>query len=437
LLVGPGYLATPEGILPEGGVRLRGAAIERLGAFAELAAEGADERLDARGGLILPGQVNAHMHFYSALARGVALPGAPAENFLQILERLWWRIDSALGAEEIRTSALLGLADCIRCGTTTVIDHHASPHACEGSLDLIREAVDAAGLRAALCYEVSDRNGGEQALAGIAENRRFARTLAAHPSERLAAHLGVHALFTVSEDTLERCVAAAREEGIRLHLHVAEDRADVEHSLEHYRERPVERLWRHGALADDALAVHCVHVDAHEIELLAGTGTFVAHNPESNMNNAVGYAPVSELLARKVRVGLGTDGMHSNMFAAARAAFLLRRHALGDPRAGWREVPLMLWAHNAELAAHLFGRPLGVLAPGAAADLIVLDYDPPTPLGAENLFAHLIFGFNARHVATTIVAGRVLMHDRKLLTIDTAELRARAREQARALWERL
>ncbi|MCK4413436.1 MAG: putative aminohydrolase SsnA [Candidatus Eisenbacteria sp.] len=445
LLVGPGYVVTPEGILPEGGVLVRGGHIARVGPYATLSrastrasedAAGPPGLLDTRGGLIMPGQINAHMHFYSALARGVSLGGEPAESFVQILERLWWRIDSALGPEDIRTSALLGLAECIRCGTTTVIDHHASPHACEGSLDLIRTAVDEAGLRAALCYEVSDRNGRELARAGIVENRRFARALAAEPADRIAAHVGVHALFTVSEETLEQCVAVAREEDIRLHLHVAEDRADVEHSLEHFRERPVERLWRHGALTENALAVHCVHVDRREIELLAATGTFVVHNPESNMNNAVGYAPIPELLEHNVCVGLGTDGMHSDMFAAARAAFLLQRHARGDPRAGWAEVPAMLWTHNARLASRLFGHSLGVLAQGAAADLVVLDYDPPTPLEAENLFAHLVFGFDARHVASTVVAGRVLMRDRELLTIDTAELSARAREQARALWER-
>jgi putative selenium metabolism protein SsnA len=440
LLVGPGFVVTPQEVLPDAGVLIRGGRIAAVGRFDEIRrrvpATPAPEHLDARGGLILPGLVNAHSHFYSALARGIPLRDEPPADFVETLERLWWRLDRALTPEDIRTSAMVALAECVRCGVTSVVDHHASPNACEGSLDLIRAAVETSGLRAALCYEVSDRDGPEHALAAIAENVRFIRSLNEEPSDRVAALFGMHALFTLSDETLERCVAAARAERVGVHLHVAEDRADVEHSLEVHGERPVERLVRHGALDEQAVVAHCVHVDESEIDLLGRSGAFVVHNPESNMNNAVGCAPVVELLARGVRVGLGSDGMSGDILATARSAFLLQHHSTGDPRVGWSELPALLWENGAWLASNLFGQTIGVISTGAAGDLIVLDYDPATPLHAENLTAHLLFGFSARHVVATVVAGRVLMRERCLLTLDATAVRASAREQARSLWER-
>jgi putative selenium metabolism protein SsnA len=439
LLVGPGRVLTPGALLEGAGVWIRAGEIAEIGPFAEVRrrAGARAPRLDARGGLVLPGAINAHSHFYSALARGMTLREAVPATFLQILERIWWRVDRGLTLEDVETSALLGLAECVRCGVTTVFDHHASPGACAGSLDRIRRAAEAVGVRAALAYEVSDRNGLEAADAGIEENLRFARALRRRPSSRIAALFGLHALFTLSEETLARCVAAAREAGLGLHLHLAEDRADVAYNLAHHGERPLERLRRHGGLGESTLAAHGVHLSDAEIAGLAAARTFLVHNPESNMNNAVGVAPVPRLLAGGARVGLGTDGMSADLFATARSAYLLHRQGARDPRLGWADVAGPLWAANAQLASATFGCRLGELAPGAAGDLIVLDYDPPTPLTAQNVGAHLVFGFGARHVSATVVEGRVLMRDRELLTIDESELRARSREQAEALWARL
>ena len=439
LLIGPGLVFSAGGLLAGAGLSVRDGRIVEVGRYGALETACGPEvpRLDARGGLILPGLINAHTHLYSSLARGMRPAGAPAEDFLQILERLWWRLDSALTPEDVRVSALVGLVEAVRCGVTTVIDHHSSPGACADSLDVIRAAAEEAGVRAGLCYEVSDRHGAAAARAGIEENLRFARELRRAPARGVSAQFGVHALFTVGDETLEACAGAARAEGLPLHLHAAEDRADVRLNLERYDERPIQRLARHQALTPETLVAHCVHVDGHEIEMLARSGSCVVHNPESNMNNAVGAAPVRALLSGGARVGLGTDGMHADMLASARAAFLLHHHAEGDPRGGWEEGPRMLWGNNAALATALFRAPIGELAAGGEADLIVLDYDPPTPLTGENLFAHLIFGLGARHVASTVAAGRVLMRDRRVLTVDCSALQARAREQARALWERV
>lgn len=439
LLVGPGRVLTPQALLRDAGVRIEAGRIAAVGPFAGIQREAPAEipHLDARGGLVMPGAIDAHRHFYSVLARGMPLTDPEPESFPQILDRIWWRIDRALTAADVETSAQLGLAECVRCGVTTVVDHHSSPNACPGSLDRIRDAVETVGLRAVLCYEVSDRNGPEAAEEGIAENLRLIRALRERPDARIAALFGLHALFTLSEPTLERCVRAAREAQTGLHLHLAEDRVDVGHALAHHGERPVQRLHRHGGLNRGTVAAHAVHVTDEEIALLSESGAFVVHNPESNLNNAVGACPVPLLLARGVRVGLGSDGMTADLFAAARTAYLLHRHVSRDPRLGWDRVAGPLWAQNARLAATLFGRPIGTIEFGAAADLIVLDYDPPTPLEASNFGAHLIFGFGARHVASTVVAGRVLMRDRELLTIDEPKLRAVARERAAALWARL
>ncbi|MFH1143137.1 MAG: putative aminohydrolase SsnA [Candidatus Eisenbacteria bacterium] len=439
LLIGPGMVFSGGRVVAGAGVLVRGGRIAAIGPHARLeeSLQAGAARLDAGGGLVLPGLINAHTHLYSALARGFPLTGPPPADFTGILSRLWWRLDRALTLEDVRVSALLGSMEAVRCGVTTIVDHHASPGACGDSLAAIRAAVETVGIRAGLCYEVSDRDGPAAARAGIEENLRFARELRQAPSPAVAAQFGIHALFTVGEETLARCVDAARGAGLSLHLHLAEDEVDVRWNLEHFDERPVQRLARHRGLETEALLAHGTHVDSEEIEILAATKAFVAHNPESNMNNAVGRAPVRAMGERGVSVGLGTDGMSADMLSAARAAFLLARHAERDPGAAWRDVPRMLWTNNARLAARLFGLPVGELSEGAAADVIVLDYDPPTPLDEGNLFAHLVFGLSSRHVATTVAGGRVLMHERKLLTVDAAELQACGRERARALWKRI
>jgi putative selenium metabolism protein SsnA len=365
------------------------------------------------------------------------VPGAPARNFVQILERLWWRVDKALERDDLEPSALVGLVDCIRCGVTTIIDHHASPNACPGSLDGLRRAAEQTGVRASLCYEVSDRDGRDAAREGIAENARFARALRERPSPGVSALFGIHALFTVADRTLRACVDAAQAEGLGLHLHVAEDRADVRANLARHGVRVVERLRRFGALGPRTLAAHCVHVERREIDLLARTGTLVAHNPESNMGNAVGFAPVFDLLRRGVTVGLGTDGYTADVLREMKVAGLIQRHAAADPRRGFAEVRRIAFENTAAVASAVFGERLGTLAPGSSGDLIVVDYDPPTPLRAANLLGHLMFGIDSRHVVATVCRGRVLLRDRQVLTVDEAEVAARGRERAARLWRRI
>jgi putative selenium metabolism protein SsnA len=390
--------------------------------------------IDATGKVVLPGFICAHHHLYSSMARGFAPPGEPAFTFGEILERLWWKLDRALTPEDVRLSALVALAACIRNGTTTILDHHASPSCRDGSLDIIADAVLESGIRAALCYEVSDRN---EPGAGVAENRRFLERLERGPSEHLSGMVGLHASFTVSDQTLAACREVAERFGVGYHIHVAEGTEDPEHSTAEHNMRTVERLVERGIRGERSLFIHCINIDDNEMELIRETGTACVHNPESNMNNAVGVAPVLEMLKRGILVGLGTDGMSSDMLAQMRCAFLLHRLGNLDPRVAFCEAPQLLLDNNREIASrHFPGVKLGTIEKEAAADLAILDYDPPTPLSAETFLGHLIFGMVDAAVDSTIVAGNILMEGRTVRSLDVAAIAAEARQLAPALWER-
>ena len=427
-------------IIEDGALYIAEGQIGAIGTTADLATRYPEaDRWDAEGQLVLPASICAHTHFYSAFARGMAIPGEPAANFTQILERLWWRLDKALTPEDVRYSAMVCLVDAIRHGTTTLIDHHASPNAIDGSLDLIAEAVEEAGLRASLCYEVTDRDGPERAQAGIAENVRFAKSQAASRKSQIAAAFGLHASLTLSDETLADCVAAAQDLGLGFHIHVAEGLADQEDSLRKSGQRVVHRLADAGILGPRSIAVHCVHVDESEIERLAESGTWVTHQPRSNMNNGVGVAPVEKMLKAGIEVGLGNDGFSNHMFAEMKAAYFIHKLDQRDPRAMQGDmVTQMAYENNARLARVFWpDLHLGKLATGAAADLVFVDYQPTTPLTADNLPWHILFGVEASMITATICAGRTLMRDRQLLTLDEEAITARSRELAAQVWERV
>lgn len=392
--------------------------------------------LDASGKVVLPGFINSHTHFYSAFARGLG-KAAPSADFREVLDHLWWRLDKALVLEDCRVSALVTAIDAVRHGCTTLIDHHASPGAVRGSLAALAGAVREVGVRACLCYEVSDRDGAAVAADGLAENAEFIATCRDGGDPLLRALFGLHASFTVGDETLSRAVAAARGLGAGLHVHVAEAASDQADCVARHGVRVVERLHRAGALGPDTIAAHCVHVDDREIALLAESGAVVAHNPQSNMNNAVGTADVLAMLKAGVRVALGTDAMTTNMLEELRAAIWAQRSARGLPSVAFGEAVAMLTRESPRVAGALWGVPLGEVRAGAAADLAVLDYDPPTPLGDDTWAGHLVFGMSQARVDATVAAGRVLMEGGALrLGIDERDVAAHSRELAARMWER-
>jgi len=427
-------LGKQNAVLWNGAVVVEGEKVAAVGSTADIRRQfPTADAVDCSGKLVMPGFICAHHHFYSTMARGMAIPGEPASNFVEILERLWWKVDRALSDEDITLSAQIPLIECIRNGTTTIIDHHASPARRDGSLDLIESAVRQAGLRASLCYEVSDRNaeGG-----GIEENQRFIEKTGKGDGQ-IAAMMGLHASFTLSDKTLERCVGIARDAGVGCHIHVAEDAADRDDSVRKYGVPTVMRLEKLGAAGGNSLFIHCVHIDEQEMDRIAATQTTVVHNPESNMNNAVGVTPLLSLMQKGILVGLGTDGMSSDMLAQMRCAYLLHRLANHDPRVAFVEAPQLLLQNNAEIARRQFGLGLGQITPGGPADLAILDYRPPTPLNDANFLGHLIFGLVDAVVDTTVCKGRILMQDKKVLVLDEERIAARSRELAPEMWKRL
>lgn len=453
MLITNGKLITweqPNQVLEGQAIAIEGDTILEIGLQADLLTRYPERKqLDARGQFVMPGNLCAHTHFYGAFARGMAIPGSPPKDFPEILGKLWWPLDRALDYEDIRYSALVMLIEAIRHGTTTLVDHHASPSAIDGALDVIAEAVELAGLRSVLCYEVTDRNGFGGAKAGIAENVRFIKKHAGRnppPNHMLGAvkhgamlgaMFGLHASLTLSDQTLDAC-RAALPAGCGFHLHVAEGEADQVDSLAKSGLRVVERLQRHGILSPACLAAHAVHVNSSEIELLAGTGTWVSHQPRSNMNNGVGVAGVEDFLRAGIPVGIGTDGFTSTMWTEWKTAYLLQKAWHTDPRRmSALDIIQMGVYNNARLVEQFLpGTKLGVLQSGACADLIFVDYPPFTPLTAGNLPWHLLFGFDEGMVTTTIVAGKVLMHDRQLARLDEEAIHAKARELSRGVWKR-
>src|SRR5438876_1068778 len=453
ILIGNGTVVTLGGdnrLIEQGAVLVQNDRIAAIGSDTALHRQHPHAQyVDANGGLIMPGFLCTHTHFYGAFARGMAIPGEAPRNFPEILERLWWRLDKLLTLEDARASAEMFMVDAIRHGTTCVVDHHASPNAVDGSLDVIADAVERAGIRACLAYEVSDRDGPFVIEAGIRENERFIRSLRAERCPQaeagmIAANYGLHASFTLCPATLERCAAGGADLGVGFHIHVAEDTSDENDSLARYGMRVADHLEANHILGPRSIAAHCVHVNSGEIACLAATHTNSVHNPRSNMNNAVGRAPVEEMLQAGVNVGLGNDGFSMNMMQEMKAAYLLHKLALGDPRVMPADLVLkMAFQHNAHIINAVFSpfssdfSRVGELSVGAAADLVLLDYLPPTPLTSGNFPWHLIFGMDGHQVNSTMVHGRWLMRNRQLITIDEARIHARARELSQALWNRM
>ena len=437
LIIGNGRLITRDPEHPyfeRGAVVCDGGTIVAAGDEAELRAQypGA-EYLDSRGGVIMPGLINAHTHIYSGLARGLSIKGNAPTNFLEVLEGTWWNIDRHLDIESTKASAYCTVVDSLKMGVTTIFDHHAGFGAIRGSLAAIAEVTQELGIRACLCYEVSDRDGEQKCLDSIEENAEFIKWAKAEDSEMIKAMFGGHALFTISDKTFERMVKA--NDGMTgFHIHVSEGMNDVYDSLQNYGRRPVQRLQDHDILGPKTILGHCIHVNTAEMEIIEATGTMTVNNPESNMGNAVGCSPILQLMKRGITVGLGTDAYTNDMLESIKVALTIQRHNACLPNVGWCEVTDMLFKNTPLIGEKYFGVPLGKLAPGAAADVIVMDYKPFTPFSDANIDGHMLFGMTGRQCETTICNGKLLMKDRQLIGIDEEAENAHILEESKKLW---
>lgn len=400
-----------------------------------------DETQDCGGGVVMPGLVNGHTHLYSALAAGMPPPSEQPRSFLDILRWVWWRLDRALDAESIETSARIGALDALRCGTTTLIDHHASPQAIDGSLDQLERGIAEVGLRAVLCYETTDRHGPQGAEAGLAENRRYLDQCRSQTGGRFAGLVGAHAAFTMSDDSLKACVRLAEEFDTGVHIHIAEDPCDDAICQRDFGAPLVRRLEACGLLSPTECAVaassifaHGTHLSSADAERISGQAAACAHNPRSNMNNCVGHAPVGDM----DRVMLGTDGIGGDMFAEARFAWFKARDAGGSLASKITPDRIVgMLSHAAHVAGKALGRKLGRLTPGAAADIVVTDYRPATPLTSENAAAHFIFALGAQHVRDVMVGGRWISTNQTPTMLDSTAAREEAIAVAQGLWSKM
>ncbi len=390
--------------------------------------------IDARGKVLMPALINCHTHLYSTLARGIPLSGPAPRSFPEILRKLWWRLDQALNEEDVYYSAFVGLIDSAKAGVGTLVDHHSSPNACPGSLDRIAAACREVGMRGCLCYETTDRNGAAKAKEGMAENVRFIERLRRVPDPLLGASFGLHASFTLNKGTLARCAEAGRALGCGFHVHVAEDRSDVLDARRRSGKTPVGRLVAAGALDSRSLAAHCIHVTAGDVRSLAAQRVSVVHNPQSNCNNAVGVARLRDLLRAGVLVGLGSDGYSPRLAEEFKTSYHLQK-LRGSPQAAL-DGYAVAFLNNRQIVEKIWGLKLGRIAEGAPADFVLVDYDPPTPLDAGNLFGHLLFGIAHAPVDSLVVNGRFVLRDKRCVNVDEAAIAEKARKQARRLWQR-
>lgn len=437
LVIGNGKLFTRNDEMPfveNGAVAIEGTKIVAVGETEAIKKQYGDaEFIDAKGGVIMPAFINTHEHIYSAMARGLSIKGYNPKGFLDILDGQWWTIDRHLTLEQTKYSAVETLISCIRNGVTTVFDHHASFGQIGGSLFTIADVAKELGVRACLCYEISDRDGMDKARESVMENAEFIRYALKDDTDMIAGMMGMHAQFTISDATME-LAAANKPDEVGYHIHVAEGIEDLHDCLKKYGKRIVDRLMDFNILGEKTLLGHCIYINPHEMDLIKDTNTMVVHNPESNMGNACGCPPTMELVHRGILTGLGTDGYTHDMIESYKVANVLHKHHLCDANAAWGEVPKMLFENNAAIANRYFKTPLGVLKEGAAGDVIVVDYNPPTQLDASNINGHILFGMTGRDVVTTVANGRVLMKDREIKVIDVEEAMAKCREESAKLW---
>ncbi len=440
LLIGNGRVITRDRenpYLEDGAVVTEGEDIKEVGTLQAMKEKYPEaEFVDAHGGVIMPGLINAHTHIYSGLARGLSITGNNPTNFLEVLEGTWWAIDRRLDLDGTRACAWATVLDCIRDGVTTIFDHHASFGEIPGSLFAIRDVVKEAGIRSCLCYEVSERDGEEKTAQSIQENADFAKWAKEADDSMIKAMFGGHALFTISDQTFEKMVEA--NNGMTgFHIHVAEGMNDVYDSLRNYGCRPVNRLLYNGILGEKTLLGHCIHVSPAEMDIIKETGTMVVNNPQSNQGNAVGCSPVLQMMDRGIIVGMGTDAYTHDMLESMKAFLTIQRHNAMLPNVGWCEDVKMQFENNRIIAEKYFGKTLGILKEGAAADVIIMDYKPFTPFSDENIDGHMIFGMEGKNCRTTIINGKVVYKDREFTFLDEDQINAWTMEQSKKLWGRL
>ena len=392
--------------------------------------------MDMSGAVVMPGIVCSHNHFYSGLARGIMANIKPSPDFVSVLANLWWRLDRAIDEEILYYSGMVCSLEAIKCGTTAVIDHHASPAFIAGSLKVLKDTFTTTGLRAITCYETTDRNGGmTEVEAGVRENIEFAKLCEKDKtiggsSYLVEAMIGGHAPVTLPDEALRLMGDAVRQTGRGAHIHVAEDRYDVSFSHHKYGKDIIERLAGFGLVTDKALFAHGVYLSDHDIHLINAHDAWLVHNARSNMNNNVGY---NYKIPQYQNFALGTDGMGSDMWEEFKFAYFKHKDSAGPL---WPDSFLQYLYNGNTILERYFDASFGQIAAGYKADLTILDYNSPTPLLAGNIGGHIAFGMDSRDVKTVIINGNIVLENGQF-PFDVKPIYEKARKAAARLWENM
>ena len=391
--------------------------------FSHMGFEG--QILDMKGKTVLPGIINSHTHLYSTLAMGMHPPQKSPKDFVEHLEEIWWKLDRGLDKVSIKASFEAGLMDCIQNGTTTIIDHHASPLFVEGSLDILADLAELLGLNISICFESSDRNGKANFKDELTENIRAIKKYAGNPY--IAPRLGLHASFTLSDESLEMVSKALQEfPDCGIHIHVAEDLADEKDAQGRGYRSVIQRLDKFKLLSNQSLIIHGIFMTREDRHILLKHGCKLVHNPTSNANNQVGVLETE--IIESMEPGLGTDGMQNNMLKEAKEGTLVRA-ATESPQVDYLEL---LFQNNPDIAVKIFGKLVGHIEEESQADLVFYDYDPRTDLNADNFSSHLLFGFEKP--SDVMTRGKFRLRNNQLVGMDEYRIRENARKQSKRLW---
>ncbi len=420
-------------VIEDGAVVVEGNRILEVGETPSiLKSHRADTIISAKGGIVIPGLICAHTHLYGVLLRGASIGLPPSTDFTQNLQRVWWPMDQAMDLRDAYASALMSSVEFLRTGTTTFADTFSGPNTIKGVLDSVERGVDEVGIRGVLSFEATERRSCEEGEKGMKENVRFIKKPKAG---RCVGMMSLHASFTVSNSLIEKGADTARALKAPLTMHASEGRGDLYHNMERYGMRTVERLNRLGFLGPDVVLAHAVHVNGDELRLIRESGTNVAHNPMSNMLNAVGTAQVDTMRGLGINVALGNDGYIFDAFENLRAAFLIHKLHREDPRVFSPLEVFEMATVNAARAYRL--DDLGSLQTGKKADIVILKPLLPTPLTASTVYGHLVNSVAGSDVDTVLVDGEVIFAGGEPIRLDRQKAARVSQEAAASLWARL
>ncbi len=386
------------------------------------------ENVNLNGRLVIPGLVCSHNHLYSSLARGILAKIKSPNNFIEILENIWWKLDRALDDKLIYCSAMIGTLEAIKCGTTSIVDHHSSPKFIKGSLSILKEAFDEQGIRGILCYEISDRNGKKGAEEGLKESIRFIDQI--KDDELIESAIGGHASFTLSDESLKNISEEITKTGNGFHIHTGEDKIDTDHCFENYSKSILERFDSLKLLNNKSILAHGVWLNKKDLEKLNEQDCFLIHNPRSNMNNKIGYL---KSIAEVKNLAIGTDGIGSDMFEETKFAFFKSQEE--NCNLSTTDFLNYLWNGN-KILERYFNKKFGKIEKGFTADLIICDYNSPTPLRKENAADHFIYGLSSQNVESVIINGRFVYSDRTFPT-SISRIYSKSTKSAKRLWKRM